>query len=58
MLPAILQAESTLYWKTALHAPSLEQRIELADDLGYHEEARASPWAAELNLACWDAAEY
>lgn len=41
--------------------PSLEQRTELADDLGCHEEARASAWqawAAELNPADRDAAEY
>lgn len=42
-------------------APSPQQRTELADSLGCPEEARASAWeawAAELNPADWDAAEY
>ncbi|OLV16869.1 hypothetical protein BOO71_0010474 [Deinococcus marmoris] len=41
-------------------APSQQQRTELADYLGCHEEARASAWeawAAELNPADWDAAQ-
>ena len=41
-------------------APSPQQRTELADYLGCHEEARASAWeawSAELNPADWDTAE-
>lgn len=41
-------------------APSPKQRTELADDLGCHEEARASAWEAwrlELNPADRGAAE-
>lgn len=42
-------------------APGQQQRTELADYLGCHEEARTSAWQAwssELNPADWDAAEY
>lgn len=45
----------------AADAPSQEQRTELADDLGCHEEARASAreaWCLELNPADGDATEY
>ncbi|CAM3517160.1 TerB family tellurite resistance protein [Deinococcus saxicola] len=42
-------------------APGQQQRTELADYLGCHDEARASAWeawSAELNPADWDTAEY
>lgn len=41
--------------------PSPQQRTELADYLGCHEEARASAWeawAVELNPIDWDTAQY
>ncbi|CAM3539753.1 TerB family tellurite resistance protein [Deinococcus saxicola] len=42
-------------------ALSQQQRTELADYLGCHEDARArawEAWALELNPANWDATEY